>query len=81
MIQTVTVAGPGTLSVAGKGIAPRQVTATKAGPLTLRFAPQGGLLGSLAKQGKARGTAQIVFTANGGTPATRTETVRFRITH
>jgi hypothetical protein len=79
--QTITVAGPGTLSVAGKGIAARQVTATKAGPITVRFAPKGGLLGSLTRHGKAKGTAQIVFTANGGTPATRTETVRFRIDH
>lgn len=79
--QTITVSGPGTLSLTGKGIAPRQVTAAKAGPITVRFTPQGGLLGSLTKRGKAQGTAQIVFTANGGTPATRTETVRFRITH
>lgn len=79
--QTITVAGPGTLSVAGKGIAPLQVTATKAGPIAVRFTPQGGLLGSLGRHGKAKGTAQIVFTANGGTSATRTETVRFRITH
>jgi hypothetical protein len=79
--QTITVAGPGTLSVAGKGIAPRQVTVTKAGPITVRLTPRGSLLGSLTRHGKAKGTAQIVFTANGGTPATRTETVHFHTTH
>jgi hypothetical protein len=76
--QTVTVSGPGTLSIAGKGIAPRQVSAAKAGPITVRFAPKGGLLGALARDGKAKGTAQIVFTATGGAPATRTETIHFR---
>lgn len=79
--QTITVAGPGTLNVAGKGIAPRQVTVTKAGPITVRLTPRGSLLGSLTRHGKAKGTAQIVFTADGGSPATRTETVRFHTTH
>jgi hypothetical protein len=67
--QTITVTAPGTLSIAGKGIARRQVTATQAGSVTVKLAPTGGLRGSLTRHGKAKGPAQITFT----------ETVRFRL--
>lgn len=77
--QTITVSGPGTLSIGGKGIGSRQIAAPAAGPIAVAFTPQGGLLGSLIRHGKAKGTAQIAFTPTGGSPATRTETVHFRL--
>jgi hypothetical protein len=77
--QKITLSAPGTVAISGKGIAPRHVRIATAGPITVGFAPKGGLLGALAKHGKAKGTAQIVFTPTGGTAATRTETVRFRL--
>lgn len=77
--QTVTLTGPGTLTVAGKGLAPRRVVVSKAGAVDVAFAPRGGLLGSLTRHGKATGTARIVFTPSAGAPASRTEAVRFRL--
>lgn len=76
--QTVTLPGPGTLSIGGKGIVARQVGVTGAGTLSVRLSPGPALHAVLAHRARAQGKAQIAFAPTGGTAATQTETVTFR---
>ncbi|MBS1892345.1 MAG: hypothetical protein JST59_13695 [Actinobacteria bacterium] len=76
--QTVTLPGPGTLSVGGKGIVAHQVGVAGAGTLSVRLSPGPALRDVLGHRARAQGKARIAFTPTGGTTATQSETVTFR---
>ena len=79
-ILPVTVPGPGTLKLRGKGVKPRSaggavaVTSQKvkkAGKVKLAVRPKGGVSGRLARTGKAGTKVKITFSPTGGVPRTK----------
>ena len=79
-ILPVTVPGPGTLKLRGKGVKPRgaggavAVTSQKvkkAGKVKLAVRPKGGVRGKLARTGKAGTKVKITFSPTGGVPRTK----------
>jgi hypothetical protein len=73
---TVTVPGPGSLVLVGKGIKRVSRSAAAAGQVKLMIAPAKKLKRELQKAGKAKVTAEITFTPLGGDPGRRPKTLK-----
>jgi hypothetical protein len=58
--------GPGTISLAGKGLNPDSTTLTSAGPVTLSIKGNRQLRRKLKRRGKQEVTAVVTFTPSGG---------------
>jgi hypothetical protein len=75
---TVSLAGPGTVVVAGKGVKRRRgsLPTPAGGLLKLKVIAKGKSASRLAERGSARVTPTITFTPTGGDPATQSEKLR-----
>ena len=75
---TVTVPGPGTVAVSGKGLIGAKVKAKGAGPVKVSLKLSSAEKKTLAKKGKVTIKVAITFTPTGGTAGTATKTVTFK---
>lgn len=75
---TVTLPGPGTLVLGGKGVkgASAQVAASSAGTLTLRIKATGKAKKTLNAHGKVTVKASFTYTAAGASPSTTTKKIK-----
>jgi DNA-binding beta-propeller fold protein YncE len=74
----VTVPGPGTLVLKGKGVHKAAATARGAGSVKLPITLTGKAKGRLAKTGKAKVKAQATFAPTGGSPLTLAKTLALK---
>jgi hypothetical protein len=75
---TVTVPGAGTVALSGAGLKAATLNASGPGPVKLTLKAVGKAKKKLKKKGKAKVTATVVFTPNGGDPATQKKTVTLK---
>jgi hypothetical protein len=85
---TVDVPGPGKLTLGGKGVQPQRSTASSlgaparavsaAGAVKLTVKATGKAKKKLRKTGKAKVKAKVTFTPTGGSPASKSETVKLK---
>lgn len=85
---TVTAPGPGTLTLAGKGLVKQRPgalhrngwaltkTVAGAGAVKLKIKPKGRRKAKLAKTGKLKVKAKLTYTPTGGLPNTKTKRIR-----
>ena len=74
----VTLPGPGTLLLTGKGIVKVEKKIKGKGKVKLMIEPTTKTRKTLARTGKAKVTAKITFTPTGGTPNTKSETLTLK---
>jgi hypothetical protein len=75
---TVAVPGPGTLVLAGWGIQKVKQAAKGAGNVTLAIKLVGKAKRKLDEAGKAKMRAKLTFTADGGSPLTKTRALTLK---
>lgn len=68
----VSLGGPGTLTLSGKGVATLKRTVKKGGWTALAIKPKGALLRTLEKKGRASAKVTVTFSQTGDTPTSRT---------
>lgn len=74
----VTVPGGGTLALAGRNVAPRQLVAAGAGKLKLKVKATGPAKAKLKETGKVTVKVKVTFTPTGGVAKTVTKKVKLR---
>ncbi len=72
----VDVPGPGQLALAGKGLKGAAANLSAAGETSLPIKPKGKLRRKLKDKGKAKVTAEVTFTPDGGEPGTQAKKVK-----
>jgi hypothetical protein len=85
---TVDVPGPGKLTLSGKGVFPQRPIASRlgtraravstAGPVKLTVKATGKAKKKLRKTGKAKVNVKVTFTPTGGSPASKSKTVKLK---
>jgi len=77
---SVTVSGPGKVTITGEGVFKATETADEAGVVTLPIKPTGKALKTLTETGEVKIKVKITFTAIDGTKLTSTKTIVLRKT-